>query len=317
MGKFYLPLYPLHSKGFRSKLHLVARTLYLGQVRVLIDFLLDYYEIVNKSNRESDMSEEKKVDMLSQITVAVVVALAVGSSAPGWWGMLFSDRESSEEVRPTGSRKPQETDSPAADFSGGSSRVYSADFSRWPTKDSEHGSVTLGFGNSYVLQPSSNTWIGPGRSLDIIPALDGDFVFDVRFRIEERNPSSSLQFGIRGGGNDAESVDVIFTVWRGDNVTYSLTKGRVRSGDGLSVPHYITEERIAEREQLPLVIKNHDWSKGSTLTLKREGGGIQFFVNGTFVKEFSVSRFPAMKTSVGAAFKSKVVITSIEARTRN
>jgi hypothetical protein len=279
------------------------------------------------------MSENKKSGMLAQITVAVVVALAVGGSAPWWVELFFGDEESVEEIHSTDSPTGQatsppgketppirpETNSaakPTSDFPGGSSRVYSADFSEWPTTTTGHGSVTLGFGNSYVLEPSGNTWIGPGRSIDI-PALDGDFVFDVRFQIEERKPSSLLTFNLTAGGADAESVDVYFDVWDEGNVTYTLTKGRVRSGGGLSMPHGVTEATIADREQLPFALKDHDWSKGSTLTLKREGGLVQFFVNGGFVKDFYVSRFPVMKTSVGAAFESKVVITSIEARTKD
>lgn len=205
---------------------------------------------------------------------------------------------------------------PSSDFPGGSNRVYSADFSQWPTKHSEHGAVALGFGNAYVLQPSSNTWIGSGYQ-NILPILEGDFVFDVRFRIEEQHPSASLQYNLTGDGTDAESVDVYLSVWNEGNVVYSLTKGRVRSGGGLPVPHLITEETVAEREQLPAAIQDQDWTQGNKLTLKREGGHMQFFVNGMFVKEFSVSRFPVVKTSVGAAHASKIVITSIEARTRN
>lgn len=205
---------------------------------------------------------------------------------------------------------------PISDFPGGSRRVYSADFSEWQTRNSEHGSVTLGFGNSYVLQPSSNTWIG-GRPNYNIPAIEEDFVIDLRFRIEERNPSSSLRINFTGGGTDAESVVIHFTIWNDNNVVYSLTKDRVRSGEGLSVPHRITEEKIAEREQLPLATEAHDWSQGSKLSLKREGGKMQFFVNDIFIKEFSVSRFPIEKTSIGAAWESKIMITSLEARARS
>jgi hypothetical protein len=204
---------------------------------------------------------------------------------------------------------------PASDFPGGTKRVYSADFSLWPRYNSDFGSAKLGFGNSYVMEPYSNTWVGPERSIEI-PPLESDFVFDVRFQIEERHPSASLLFNLTGGGTDAESVDVFFDVWDEGNVTYTLTRGRVRSGGGLAVPHAVTEETIAERVQLPSALKEHDWSKGSKLTLKREGGSMQLFVNDGFVKEFGVSRFSVMKICIGAAFKSKVVITSIEGRVK-
>ena len=175
--------------------------------------------------------------------------------------------------------------------------------------------MKVGFGNSYVMEPSSNTTIGPGRLIEI-PPVENDFVFDVRFQIEERHPSAVLSFALVGGGTDAESVDVYLEVWDEGNVTYTLTRGRVRSGGGLPVPHAVVEETIAERTQLSSALKAHDWSKGSKLTLKREGGRMQLFVNDEFVKEFSVSRFPAAKLSLGAAFKSKIVITSIEGRVK-
>ena len=135
---------------------------------------------------------------------------------------------------------------PTSDFPGGSRRVYSAEFSTWPRNDSNLGSVKLGFGNSYVMEPFGNTWIGPGRSIDI-PPLENDFVIDVRFQIERRNPSASLSFDVTGSGTDAESVKVYFDVWDNDNVTYSLERGRVRSGGGLPIPHVVTEETIASR----------------------------------------------------------------------
>lgn len=205
---------------------------------------------------------------------------------------------------------------PRSDFPGGSSRVYSADFSQWPITPIEHGLVSLGFGNSYVLQPSSNVWIGSGPQ-PIVPELTGDFVFDLRFQIEERNPSSGITVNLAGGGNDAESIDVYLDVWEQGNVTYSLTRGRIRSGGGLAVPHVITEEIYADRSQVPAAVKQHNWTQGGKLTMKRDGGDMQVFINDVFVKEFRVSTFPVVKTSVGVVFASKVVFTSAEARVKN
>ena len=254
----------------------------------------------------------------------MVIALLVGSSAPWWWKTLFeSEKPPTGNYQDTPAAPPLSANGhndvsvqPSPDFPGGTRRKYSADFSSWPIKDSEHGSIKLEFGNSYVLEPFSNTWIGPDRSFEI-PPLESDFVFDVRFMLVERHPSAALNFDLTGGGTDAESVNIYFDVWDKSSVTYSINKGRVRSGGGLGVPHFIREEIIAAREQLSSTLKNHDWSKGSKLTLKREGGSMQFFVNGQFVKNFTVSRFPVTKISIAAAFKSKVVITSIEARVKD
>ncbi|CAN5332930.1 hypothetical protein BH23BAC1_BH23BAC1_17920 [soil metagenome] len=203
-----------------------------------------------------------------------------------------------------------------SDFAEGSQKAFSADFSEWHTAETEHGNITLGFGNSYILRPNSNTWIGSG-SQTISPAVENDFVFDVRFIVEEKQPSASIHFTLIGSGNDAEMVDLFFNIWNNESVVYTLTKGRLRSGGGLNVPHAITEETIAEREQLPPSLRNQDWSKVNKFTLKREGGKMHFFVNDIFVDEFNVSRFPVEKTSIGAAHQSKVFVTSIEGRTRN
>ncbi len=264
------------------------------------------------------MSKETKTRLLPQIIVGVVIALLVGSSAPWWWGEIFGPEiAETEEELPLGTQASDNElldgpEQPSSDFSGGTRRSYSADFSLWPVSNSENGSVSLGFGNSYVMAPSSNTWIGSGR-LEI-PILEGDFVFDLRFKLLERQPSASLNFDLTGSGSDAESLNIFFTVWNDDSIAYTITKGRVRSGGGLAVPHGITEETIVEREQLSSDFKDHDWSKGSELSLKREGGNMQFFVNDRFVREFAVSLFPIAKISIAAAFKSKVLITSIEAR---
>ena len=205
---------------------------------------------------------------------------------------------------------------PSSDFPGGSTRNYTADFSQWNVAQNEYGVVSLGFGNSYVLQPNSNTWIG-SNTQPVVPGLTGDFVLDVRFKIEEPNPSSALSLKLTGDGNDAESIDVYFDFWGPGNVDYSLSKGRVRSGGGLAVPHAITEETIAERVKAPAGILNHDWAQGGKLTLKREGLEMQFFINDVFVRRFQVSTFQVAKTSIGVAFASKVTITSIEGRLKN
>lgn len=222
----------------------------------------------------------------------------------------IDDRQSS-----TGNEDVEQDAEPEPDFPGGSERVYSADFASWPMQSTEHGSVTLGFGNSLVLKPASNTWIGPGSGIDI-PSVQGDFVCDVRFRIEERNPSAALHVQFSGAGEDAEAVDVYFSVWRDDRATYTLNKARVRSGEGLAVPHVITESVVADRVELPPEVVDSDWSAGGEITLKREGGEMQFFVNDTFIKGFDVSLFPIEEISLGAAFESTITVTSIEFRGR-
>jgi trypsin-like peptidase len=200
------------------------------------------------------------------------------------------------------------------DFPGGSRRAYSAEFDKWPTPTTGNGSITLGFGNSYVMRPASNIWIGPGKLMEITP-LNQDFVLDMKFRVESRNPSAVVSLELSGAATDADDVNVYLELWNQNSATYSITKGRIRSG-ALPVPHAIPEESIAERAELPAVIKSHDWSKGGKITLKREAGEMQLFVNDIYVKDFHVSVFPVDRLGVGAAFSSTILITSIEARTK-
>lgn len=60
------------------------------------------------------MSDSTKKSVLPQITIAVVVALAVGTSSPWWWDELFPDRPppTSSEDAPEGRRQPDEPHEP-------------------------------------------------------------------------------------------------------------------------------------------------------------------------------------------------------------
>lgn len=201
---------------------------------------------------------------------------------------------------------------PPADFPGGSKRLYSASFNEWPTNLSEHGSITLESGDSYVLRPASNVTIGPGRLMDI-PPLAGDFLLDVRFRVTERNPSATLSVELSGREEDADSLEAWLELWGEQSATYSLLKGRVRRA-GLPIAHHVTEQSIADRASLPASIAAHRWSGGGKITLKREGGMMAFFVNDEFIRSFGVPLFAYNQIGLGASFRCTVVVTSIEAR---
>lgn len=69
----------------------------------------------------------------------------------------------------------------------------------------------------------------------MVPPLEGDFVFDVCFRIAERNPSTSLHLTLVETGGDVHSVDIFFDVWSEQRATYSLEEGRVKRA-GILVP---------------------------------------------------------------------------------
>ncbi len=199
----------------------------------------------------------------------------------------------------------------AAAANGGPKRIYSAAFEDWPLVHSQYGSIKLGFGNTYVLSPSSNTWLGPGRPV-VIPPLEGGFVLDVRFRILERHPSASLNFELGGTGDDAHAVNVFLDVWSDQKADYTLEEGLLKRA-GLPMTHYVVEERLAERTPLAASIVAHNWSDGGKITLKREGGRMAFLVNDELIKDFAVTPLPFDEIALGAALPSTIEITSIEA----
>lgn len=263
---------------------------------------------------------------MHQILIAVIIALLAGGSAPWWWDKVFGskvnvnapkpDQPSGRDDNPPGpsSPGPSVKDKPAADFPQGSRRIYSATFNQWPVQDSQYGSVALGAGNTYLLKPAGNTWIGSGRMMEI-PRLESDFVYEVRFQVRERTSDASLNVQMSGAEEDAEALDAYLELWGDRSPTYSIYRSKIKRV-GLPVPHLITEERIAERVQLPAAIGGNDWSRGGTFVLKREGGRMALFVNEEFVRDFAVSLFPFNQIAIGAAFPCAIEITSIEARIR-
>lgn len=254
---------------------------------------------------------QASLGMLGAILVVTSIVVGPGTSFfssngdPN--GGISTDTSSSDT-----SRSIPKSDVPQSDFSGGSRRVYSVDFSEVSASSSSEGAISHGFGKSLVLEPSSNTWLGPDRAFDIT-GVDGDFLCDLSFSIEERNPAASLTFSLEGSGRPAKMVKVYFSVLGDGRANYSLQKGIVKY-NGVEVPHAVIEDQIADQEQLPSDIAAHDWSSGSKLRLKRVGGKMQFFVEDKFVKKFDVSLFPVGEVSLGAAQDSKIEITSIEFR---
>jgi hypothetical protein len=271
-------------------------------------------EIVNKpapnNHSTSNTTGRKKKNwrrylLRGAIVLAVVLVL--------YFAWIYS----SIDVDPPVTR-PESEPQPAAvaDFEGGSRQVYAADFSTWETKRTDQGSTNLGFGNSYVLEPISNAWVGATTYVES-SELGGDFVIDFKYRIEEHQSDSGLGINLIGRGNDADIVSIYVYVWDSGKSVYTVNKGRRRSGGGLTVPHVITEDTVADRKDLPSAFTGRDWSSGNTLTLMRQGGRAQLFVNGQLVEQFALSRFPVGRLGVSAAWKSKVVVTSIIARVPN
>jgi hypothetical protein len=268
----------------------------------------------------ADSGSDPKSSLIRQILPAVIVALLVGTSSP-WWLKLFVDKGVVEthalpaSGQPTGDRAAAPNGSgdagtppaPQPDFPAGSRPVYDAEFSKWPTSTTEHGTAGPSQGE-YVLQPLSNTWVGPGRMIDLLP-LEGDFVFDVHFRMAERDPSSSLQLEWFGSGNAASSISFFLEVWSDNNATYSLQTGTLKDNFYAGL-----DKEIASRVLLPASVIGSDWSRGNKITLRRKGGTAYLFVNDTYIVSFAVPVFVVSRLSVGGAFKSKISLSSIQAR---
>lgn len=257
--------------------------------------------------------DRNKSGVLMQILVAAAIALLVGGTSPWWWKEI---RRPQEQTAAKSSALPEQPvgptqvpAQPTPDFPGGSKPAYSATFLQWPVVTNEHGFVGP-LNGEYVLAPTSNTWVGPGDVMPITP-LAGDFIFEAHFRIAERHSEAAFHLELLGSGPQADYLSVFLDISDIANATYTLDKGWIKD------QHYLTRDKlIAERAPLAPAIATSDWSKPSKISLKREGGVMQFFVNDLLVREFPVTIFTVANVSVEAAFPSKIVVTSLEGRVR-
>jgi hypothetical protein len=256
--------------------------------------------------------------------VAVLIAILAGGTSPWWWKELRPERRETDGTQKqqdaTGPRASQPgstpgnaaDDTPAnlptADFPGGSRPAWNAAFSQWPAVTNEHGSVGHAQG-SYVLRPTSNTWIGPGQHMPVTP-LDADFVFDASFRITERqSEETALQLMLVGAGEQADYVNLYLMIGAPGTARYTLERGWIKDR------FYVTRDQtFADGELLEPALAGHDWSQSGKLTLKRERGEMQLFVNDVFVRRFPVPLFTVTSVGVGAAWPAVVTLGALAAR---
>jgi hypothetical protein len=243
--------------------------------------------------------KQLKFGWLERMLVLTAIGIVVAVTAPLWVHRVFPQLRSGPLVAP----KP--------DFAEGSNAVYTAKFQQWPIPNTEFGSISIGAGNSYVLKPRGNHWVGNGPAA-ILPALEHDFVLDVKFRVVEGDPTIEMQ--LSGSGDSYESVTVYLS-HLGKQVSYHLDKGRVK-GTGAPGGHEITSESIVERAFVSPTVAAADWDKGGKITLKRDGDKMDFFLNDEFLQEFPASSYAYTTLYVAAAQKSTVEITGAEVRTR-
>jgi len=255
------------------------------------------------------MSNDSSSRPLTQILIAVVIALLVGGSSPWWWKQFFRHSEKPSTGNSDSAKPPDpkfsDVSTPSSDFPQGSKSVYSAIFLQWPTQKNESGSFGPDEGE-YIISPSSNTWIGPGMQ---ITPINGDFVLDLHFRVQEKNPDASLQFQLSGSGQQADYIALFLDFWGTGKSDYSLDKGWIKDD------HYLTRDKqITDREPMPAGIATSDWSKENKVTFKRTNGTMDLFVNDIYVRSFPVSLFTIDHIFMAAAFSSKIVLTSLEGR---
>ena len=192
-------------------------------------------------------------------------------------------------------------------IASGAKTIYRANFSQWPSVNSEHGYVGPQ-GNYYTLSAKSNTWMGPGRHLPITPLRD-DFIMNINFKVLHKK-DCSLSFTLSDAGQNYSQIAFYFDMWKSGNTTFSIYEQWVRNN------FYVNNKRqIAERLQAPQNFASNAWSNVNTLSFKRVGNQVDFYCNNQLLKEFQAPKFDIKKIGLGIAFESSVMLTSMEAKT--
>ena len=193
------------------------------------------------------------------------------------------------------------------DFTRESMIAYEAQFSTWPTVKNEHGYVGAE-GDHYIMEATSNTWMGPGAYLPIT-LLNGDFIIDISFKVIRRE-SCSVNITLSDAGRDYSQLDFFFDIWQSSNPTFSIFQNSVQSDFYVNITR-----RFAERTPVTQSLSPVDWMKENTLSIKRENNNVSFYLNGGQVHSFLSPTFPVRKLGLGISFKSKILLASVKART--
>jgi hypothetical protein len=199
-----------------------------------------------------------------------------------------------------------EPDQPV-DFSQGSKTVWLADFSKWPKVGKEHGSAGPRYGD-YVLEAYSNTWIGPGRYMELA-TLTKDFIVDLSFKVLHKT-SFSLNINLSDAGRNYSQIAFYFSLWESGDAVFSINERWVKDD------FYVNNKReISSRDSVENQLVSHvNWNEVNRLSFKREGSQVSFYFNNRLLKSFQASHFDVKKIGISLAFKSKVQVTALEAR---
>jgi len=195
---------------------------------------------------------------------------------------------------------------PAQNVAAKSKIIYEAQFSTWPKVKSEYGYVGAESGH-YIMEATSNTWMGPGAYLPITP-VSGDFVIDISFKVIYRE-NCSLNITLSDAGRDYSQLDFFFDIWQSGAPTFSIYENSVQNDFYVNI-----KRRFAERTQVKQNLSLVDWTKVNTLSVKRERNNVSLYLNGNLLQSFLSPTFPVRKLGFGISFKSKILLTSVKAR---
>lgn len=187
----------------------------------------------------------------------------------------------------------------------GAVTVYSAVFSAWPTVKNKQGYVRPENGR-YVLEASSNAWMGPQEKLPLNVVLQGDFSVQIALSVEYRE-DCSLNITLAGAGRDYSQLDVFLDIWRSGTPTFSAYEYGVERGFYANL-----KRRFAERVPVPDIAAT-DWRQLNSLRIDRQGNTVLVSLNGRPVGSFQAPVMPVSQLGVGIAFRSKVVLSSVTA----
>jgi hypothetical protein len=184
--------------------------------------------------------------------------------------------------------------------------VYEAEFSKWPKVKNQYGYVGAESGY-YIMEATSNTWMGPGAYLPIT-FLKGDFVMDMSFKVVYRE-NCSLNIILSDAGRDYSQLAFFFDIWQSGLPTFSIYENSVQNDFYVNI-----KRRFAERTQVKQNVALVDWTRVNSLSVKRDRNNVSFYLNGNLLQSFLSPTFVVRKLGLNISFRSKILLTSVKAR---
>jgi len=194
------------------------------------------------------------------------------------------------------------------EFTKGSKTLYQAPFATWPKAGSAYGFAGPE-GGFYVLEATSNTWMGPGSFIPIT-ILPGDFILDISFQVVRREDCSlNITLSDSDSARGYSQLDFFLDLWQSSAPTFSIYENWVEKDFNVSI-----RRRFAERMMMKQALSATNWGIPNKLSIKREGNNVWFYLKGEEVYSFQSPTFPVKKLGIGLSFKSKVLLRSVVAK---